>query len=560
VYGSPASVDVDTSAPTVTSFAATSPSASLTISITAFSASDSVGVTGYTITTSSTPPAAGATGWTASAPTTYIVAGDGIYTLYPWARDAAGNVSAAVGAPASVTVETTAPTVVSSELINNNPTNAASVDYIVTFSEGVSGVDTSDFSLTSSGVTGASITGVGGSGATRIISVNTGSGDGTIRLDVLDDDSIQDGIGNALNGGLTSGQSYTIDKTAPTVVSSVRANASPTSAASVDYIVTFSESVTGVDVTDFSLLTSGGSDAYASAVSGSGAIYTVSINTGSASATFRLDVLDDDTVIDLAGNTQSGDLTSGESYTIDKTAPTVVSSARVSTNPSNAASVNFIVTFSEDVSGVNTSDFSLASSGVTGASITGVGGSGSTRTVSVNTGSGSGTLRLNLLDDDSITDSAGNPLGGSGLANGSFLTGQFYTIDKTAPAAGSMAAPNVTLGGSTTYSFTVTFSDNLAIDSASLGAGDIRVTGPTGFNQLATLVRVTPAGSGTSRTATYQITAPGGAWDSADGGTYTIALEANQVFDSAGNPVSAGTLGSFLVRLNYTIYLPLVVR
>jgi hypothetical protein len=65
-------------------------------------------VTGYMITLSSTPPAAGATGWLASPPTSYLVAAAGSYTLYPWAKDAASNVSAVFGSPASVTVTTIA--------------------------------------------------------------------------------------------------------------------------------------------------------------------------------------------------------------------------------------------------------------------------------------------------------------------------------------------------------------------------------------------------------------------------------------------------------------------
>jgi hypothetical protein len=56
------------------------------------------------------------------------------------------------------------------------------------------------------------------------------------------------------------------------------------------------------------------------------------------------------------------------------------------------------------------------------------------------------------------------------------------------------------------------------------------------------------------------MTAPGGAWDTLDNGTYTIAVEANQAFDTAGNPVGATSLGSFLVSLSYTVYLPLVQR
>jgi hypothetical protein len=46
---------------------------------------------------------------------------------------------------------------------------------------------------------------------------------------------------------------------------------------------------------------------------------------------------------------------------------------------------------------------------------------------------GSGLLGLNLVDDDSITDAAGNHLGGSGARNGDF-TGQTYTISTSVNA------------------------------------------------------------------------------------------------------------------------------
>jgi hypothetical protein len=42
-------------------------------------------------------------------------------------------------------------------------------------------------------------------------------GHGTIRLDVVDDDTILDAVGNPLSGGFTSGESYTVEKNhAPT--------------------------------------------------------------------------------------------------------------------------------------------------------------------------------------------------------------------------------------------------------------------------------------------------------------------------------------------------------
>jgi hypothetical protein len=111
---------------------------------------------------------------------------------------------------------------------------------------------------------------------------------------------------------------------------------------------------------------------------------------------------------------------------VDTIAPIVTSITRLNPSPTNLVSVHFTVTFSEDVTGVDTSDFTLATTGsITSVSVTGVSGSGTTYTVTVNTGSGNGTIRLDVLDDDTIVDAAGNPL------NGGYTGGENYTIDKT---------------------------------------------------------------------------------------------------------------------------------
>jgi hypothetical protein len=126
-----------------------------------------------------------------------------------------------------------------------------------------------------------------------------------------------------------------------------------------------------------------------------------------------------------------------ESTFVFDTAPMVLSSVRVDANSTDAASVNFTVTFSEPVIGVDTvppfNDFELiTSSSITGASITGViPVSGTIYTISVKTGSGNGTIRLDLVDNDSIVDAANNPLGGSGAGNGNFNAGEVYTINKS---------------------------------------------------------------------------------------------------------------------------------
>ena len=131
-------------------------------------------------------------------------------------------------------------------------------------------------------------------------------------------------------------------------------------------------------------------------------------------------------------------------------------------------------------------------------------------------------------------------------------TSQLYNnlgSDVTPPSATIGTAPAPTLGSSN-YDFTVTYSDDVAVNVATLDSQDIGVTGPGVFNQLATLVSVNTLGNGSPRTATYRFTAPGGTWDDTDNGTYTLALRANQVSDAIGNFALAKTLGT--VAVNFT--------
>ncbi len=100
--------------------------------------------------------------------------------------------------------------------------------------------------------------------------------------------------------------------------------------------------------------------------------------------------------------------------TEDRVAPFVQSINRTTTPPSgttNASSVNFTVTFSESVTGVDSADFALTTTGVIGASsITVTPVNGSVYTVTVSGIVGNGTIGLNLVDNSTIRDLAGNPL------------------------------------------------------------------------------------------------------------------------------------------------------
>ncbi len=135
---------------------------------------------------------------------------------------------------------------------------------------------------------------------------------------------------------------------------------------------------------------------------------------------------------------------------------------------------------------------------------------------------------------------------GDDINNQDLLNWQFSSPDLTPPTAtiGSLLAPTP---GSSTYDFSVTYTDDTAVKVATLDNQDIRVTGPGGFNQLANLVSVDGATDGKVRTAVYRVTAPGGRWDGADDGTYTFTLQPDQVSDINNNLAGAKTLGSLVV-------------
>jgi len=119
----------------------------------------------------------------------------------------------------------------------------------------------------------------------------------------------------------------------------------------------------------------------------------------------------------------------------------------------------------------------------------------------------------------------------------------------TTPPTASLSANNVTSRGATSYTFKVTYTDNVRVSVSTLGNREILVNGPNGYSQLATLVSIDINSNGTPRTATYRITPPGGFWNRFDNGTYSVVMRANKVLDTAGNPVAPGTIGTFSVRI-----------
>jgi large repetitive protein len=206
----------------------------------------------------------------------------------------------------------------------------------------------------------------------------------------------------------------------------------------------------------------------------------------------------------------------------DSTPPYVTAIDRADASPTNASSLHWTVTFSESVTGVDTSDFALARTGITGGSVTGVSGSGSgPYTVTATTGTGDGSLGLNLVDDDSIHDGAGNPLGTSGGAGNGNFTGQTYAIDKTVPVV------TITQVNAVTRTFPYTTNANVSSLGGACSTGDSTVS--VTINGSPAAPQTTTCSSGVWTLALTTALA-------ADG-NYTVAATQSDV---AGNGGSSG--------------------
>ena len=253
-------------------------------------------------------------------------------------------------------------TVSSANRTGTNPSNTATVQYTVTFSGAASNVTTSSFALTTTGITGASIASVAGSGTTYTVTVNTGTGNGTLRLDV-NGTGITPVVSNV---PYTSGQVYTIDKTASTISSvTVPADGYYKAGNTLTFTVNFDENVT-VTGTPYLDVTIGSTAVHANYTGGSGTsaltfVYTVQAGDNDMNGiALNSLLLNSGTIKDAAGNNATLTLNSVGSTT-GVLVNTVIPTVTLSTNAALRVNAPFTVTivFSEVVTGLTTGDFSV---------------------------------------------------------------------------------------------------------------------------------------------------------------------------------------------------------
>jgi hypothetical protein len=231
------------------------------------------------------------------------------------ATDLAGNIAAAAGPSATISVDATAPIVSisapSAAFVNS--TSSISFDVTYTGADAITLIN-SDVTLNATGGAGSTISVSGSGSTTRTITLTGFTGNGTIDISIAGS-TATDLAGNAATAAGPS-SSITVDNIPPLVASIT--NASPKkgfgteaiAASSVSFLVTFTETslpLTGIDPTDFTVLKDASIN-YTSPidVTGTGATRTVTINGITGIGRLSLGLTDDNTILDAASNPLAG--------------------------------------------------------------------------------------------------------------------------------------------------------------------------------------------------------------------------------------------------------------
>src|SRR5204862_1948130 len=173
------------------------------------------------------------------------------------------------------------------------------------------------------------------------------------------------------------------------------------------------------------------------------------VGTGNGTATVALS-----TGTDLAANVITAAPTSGATFTVDSTPPTVSIGAPSATLVTSG-SVTYTVTYADanfNASTLSAGNITVNATGTATASV-GVTGTGTTRTVTLSSIAGNGTLGISLAAG-TATDLAGNTAPAA--------TSATFTVDNTGSAIVSVSKPaDGSYKAGQNLDFTVTFGENV---------------------------------------------------------------------------------------------------
>ena len=380
----------------------------------------------------------------------------------------------------------------------DTPTNADSLTWRVTFSGNVRNVDDTDFTL--SGTT-ATLTVVEATAAT-VFDVTATGGDlaglnGEVALGFAPGQDITDTAATPNALGVTTptdtnDNRYLLDNTAPTVTIG---DVPPTSTGPFTATITFSEPVSGLVQDDITV--SNATLSNLNAIPGA-TQWTVAV-TPTADGPVTL-AIGSDVAVDAAGNGNAAAPQASSTYAApiaDPDAPTVVSIVRQTPadSPTNADSLTWRVTFSENVRNVDDTDFTLtgttatltvaAATAATVFDVTATGGDLADR---------NGEVVLGFAPGQDITDTTAT-FNALGVTTPTGTNDNRYVVDNTAPTVTIDDVPPTSTGP---FTATIMFSEPVS----GLVESDITVSNATLSNLNAIpgatqwTVAVTPTADG----------------------------------------------------------------
>ena len=331
----------------------------------------------------------------------------------------------------------------------NNLSGCYQPQLTATFSKSVQNVDASDFTVTGAGSTGVTIDTVTGSGTTRSITLDClpSANRGALQLALVGSPSITDSDGTSLTStSIASNEDYFITD-APVLSSVTRITPSARiipvadiqSCLQPQLRATFSEAVSNVDTSDFTLTGAAAAGVSIDSLTGSGTTYTLTLSCipSSNRGVIELAIDSGNDIIDGSSvGLGSTAISSNQDFEISD-AP-LVSAIRRHTPSQEEVRVQDIgactqlqyrVTFSETVSGVDAADFATQGEGSTGLSIdtvNSVSGAVYSITLSCLPTSNRGQVSIALASSVTIVDTLN-----IALTSTSIPTSEHYTITET---------------------------------------------------------------------------------------------------------------------------------
>lgn len=234
-----------------------------------------------------------------------------------------------IAAGSTFNITANAINVASIALIDAATNNLAAVNWTVEFDGSIVGLTTGNFAVLENGITGSAVVGVSGSGTSYVVTASTGTGDGTLILEVANSAGTTPAIGNIPYNAETEDQAvYTLDRSVPTATVEFQnpdtGSADGTSSDNLVYTITFSEPIDPDSFTADDIIIEGAGITFSSIEivdSGDGTTFTVTIVGVAGEGGLMLSIGTE--ITDVAGNAPEQATQVEQQVQLDNTAPTI---------------------------------------------------------------------------------------------------------------------------------------------------------------------------------------------------------------------------------------------